>query len=56
MIRPNVSLISVGRNFYGHPSEEILQRLEQVGSYVENTLESGALRVESDGEVYFLCP
>lgn len=54
VIRPNVSLISVGKNFYGHPSEEILQRLEKIGSHVENTLESGALRIESDGEVYFL--
>ena len=56
MIRPNVSLISVGRNFYGHPSEEIIKRLEAVGSYVENTLERGAIQGESDGEVYFLCP
>ena len=53
-ISPNVSLISVGRNFYGHPTKEILERLENVGSHVETTLDSGALMLESDGQKYSL--
>lgn len=53
-IRPNVSLISVGRNYYGHPSEEILERLSTVGSQVWNTLDSGAILLESDGTIYTL--
>lgn len=53
-IQPNVSLISVGRNFYGHPSDEILERLQKVGSYVETTLDSGAIMLESDGEKYWI--
>ena len=51
-IRPNVSLISVGRNFYGHPSDEILGRLKNCGSSVWTTLEHGALMLESDGKEY----
>lgn len=51
-IQPNVSLISVGRNYYGHPSEEILKRLELCGSSIWTTLESGAIMLESDGKIY----
>ena len=51
-ILPNVSLISVGRNYYGHPSTEILDRISNVGSQVWNTLDSGAIMLESDGKKY----
>ena len=51
-IQPNVSLISVGRNFYGHPSPEILGRLNECGSSVWTTLEFGAIMLKSDGETY----
>ena len=51
-IQPNVSLISVGRNFYGHPTDEILERLDNIGSQVWTTLDSGAIMLESDGEGY----
>ncbi len=55
MIRPQLGLISAGKNNrYGHPSEELLERLEIVGSQVETTIEGGALMLESDGERYTL--
>jgi competence protein ComEC len=47
-------LISVGRNNYGHPSKEILERLWKAGSRVETTLERGALQIESDGDTFSL--
>ncbi len=53
-ISPQLSLISVGKNNYGHPSEEILERLNTIGSQVETTLESGAIIVQSDGETFTL--
>ena len=53
-ILPNVSLISVGKNYYGHPTDEILKRLQAVGSSVWTTLDSGALMIESDGEKYWI--
>jgi competence protein ComEC len=54
MIDPELSLISVGRNNYGHPSKEILERLWKAGSRVETTLERGALQIESDGDTFSL--
>lgn len=54
VLRPQLSLISVGNNNYGHPSEEILQRLKTAGSRVLTTLDSGALMLESDGKTFSL--
>ena len=54
VIRPQLSLISVGKNTYGHPSKEILIRLENIGSQVETTLDGGALMLESDGNSFVL--
>ena len=54
VLRPKLSLISVGKNNYGHPNEELLQRLNNVGSRVYTTLEGGALMIRSDGRNYSL--
>lgn len=54
VLRPNLSLISVGKNNYGHPSEELLKRLKAVNGYVRTTLESGAIRLRSDGISYYM--
>ncbi len=53
-IRPQLGLISVGRNFYGHPTEELLERLNAVSCQVETTIDSGALMLESDGHSFTL--
>ena len=42
---PELVLISVGRNRYGHPSAEVLARLEAAGVPVLATLNHGALRL-----------
>lgn len=47
MIQPEVTVISCGRNnSYGHPHEETLDRLEEVGSVILTTPEHGAIYVE----------
>ena len=46
---PEIALISVGSNTYGHPSSDTLDRLNQAGSYIHVTKESGALVVETNG-------
>lgn len=51
---PQLSLISVGKNNYGHPAEELLKRLRRIGSSIETTLDSGALMVESTGDAFTL--
>ena len=49
--RPIVSIVSCGReNPYGHPSPELLQRLEAAGSVVYKTMENGAVTVASEGK------
>lgn len=54
VLRPKLSLISVGKNNYGHPSEELMQRLSNIGSRVYSTLDGGALMLTSDGRTYSL--
>ena len=53
-IQPALGLVSVGRNYYGHPSDEILERLSKINCQVYTTLERGALMLESDGERFFM--
>ncbi len=46
VVRPVISVISCGRdNRYGHPHEELLERLEDCGTAVYRTPESGAVSV-----------
>ncbi len=49
-VQPRVSVISVGRNNYGHPSAETLERLNECGSLVYRTDENGAVIVTTNGE------
>ncbi|MBR4958780.1 MAG: DNA internalization-related competence protein ComEC/Rec2, partial [Phascolarctobacterium sp.] len=48
-VRPKVAVISVGAgNSYGHPHEETLGRLAQVGAKVLRTDELGAIKLIFD--------
>lgn len=48
---PQLTLISCGKdNSYGHPHEETLERLKNMGSQVLVTVEQGAITVQSDGK------
>lgn len=49
-VKPRISVIPVGRNNYGHPSEETLKRLEGIGSLIYRTDEAGAVTVLTDGK------
>ncbi|WP_337872826.1 DNA internalization-related competence protein ComEC/Rec2 [Ignavibacterium sp.] len=50
-ISPRISLISAGiKNKFGHPSEIVLKRLEQINSQILRTDLSGAVLLQSDGE------
>lgn len=47
MIKPELAVISVGeKNRYGHPTNEVLDRLKQVGAQVERTDTAGAIVLE----------
>lgn len=49
-VSPDIAVLSAGRkNRYGHPSSEVLKRLEAVGGKTYCTIEGGAIMVETDG-------
>ena len=49
-IRPKVSVIEVGKNSYGHPTPEVLNRLADIGAQIFRTDRDGLLKFElSDG-------
>lgn len=51
IVKPEYSLISCGKNNrYGHPHEELLERLDGIGSEVILTYESGAITIKTDGK------
>lgn len=55
--RPEAAIISVGRdNDYGHPTEEVLSRLEAVGAAVYRTDLMGNLEIKSTGTGFEILP
>lgn len=50
-VQPELSLISCSStNRYGHPGEETLERLMEVGSRILITKDRGAIRIRTDGK------
>ncbi|MDD3339103.1 MAG: DNA internalization-related competence protein ComEC/Rec2 [Lachnospiraceae bacterium] len=53
LVKPEVSVISCGENNrYGHPHEELIQRLEFCGTKIYRTDQAGAITCETDGETW----
>lgn len=53
-VSPDISIISVGKNSFGHPSEEALKRLEESSKLVFRTDKSGAIAIKSDGNKIYI--
>lgn len=49
-VKPAVAVISVGKNNYGHPTKEVLERLKDAGARIWRTDESGDVEIVSDGQ------
>ncbi|MHB1484804.1 MAG: DNA internalization-related competence protein ComEC/Rec2 [Saccharofermentanales bacterium] len=47
-VSPRISIISVGKNFYGHPSPKVIDRLSGAGSKIYRTDLNGAIILEID--------
>ncbi len=45
-VRPELAIISVGKNFYGHPAKETLQRLILAGAKIRRTDYEGDIQLE----------
>jgi competence protein ComEC len=53
--RPQIALISAGRgNTFGHPTEEVIGRLESIGARIYRTDRHGQITVESDCQGAFV--
>jgi competence protein ComEC len=51
IVQPEISIISCGEdNSYGHPHEELIERLYRVGSEIKITYEYGAITIRTDGK------
>jgi len=49
-VKPKFAVIEVGKNSYGHPTPETLQRLEKFGIQILRTDINGTIEFVSDGE------
>jgi competence protein ComEC len=53
--RPQIALISAGRgNTFGHPTPEVIQRLESIGTQIYRTDRHGQITLESDCKSVFV--
>lgn len=53
--KPQLSVISVGKNNrYGHPAQKALEMLQDVGTHVLRTDQSGTIEVVSDGNDWWV--
>ena len=55
-IHPKTAVISVGKNSYGHPSNEAIGLLSSVGANVFRTDKNGDVEVVSDGKGFVVNP
>jgi competence protein ComEC len=49
-LRPEVAVIEVGENSYGHPDPDTLRALERTVPYVRRTDRDGTVRLVIDGD------
>jgi len=50
IVKPEIAVISVGKNSFGHPTKEVLGLLGEVGVEVLRTDEKGMIEILSDGK------
>ncbi len=48
--QPDLAVISVGKNRFGHPTEEVLARLASTGAKILRTDQNGEIEIISDGQ------
>lgn len=48
IVRPEYSVVPVGKNSYGHPNQDVLSRLASIGSQIFRTDQDGTIKFEID--------
>lgn len=54
IVKPVLAVISVGKNHFGHPTKEVLDRLQQIGAKILRTDQAGEIVVVSDGKTWYV--
>ncbi|MCP6720361.1 MAG: MBL fold metallo-hydrolase [Patescibacteria group bacterium] len=49
-VKPKVAVIEVGRNSYGHPTRQVLDRLQDIGASIYRTDQDGTVQLVIDGK------
>ncbi|WP_066636418.1 DNA internalization-related competence protein ComEC/Rec2 [Desulfolucanica intricata] len=49
-VKPEIAVISVGRNNFGHPAVETLENLKSVGAVIYRTDQNGAVIIKTNGK------
>lgn len=55
-VKPDISIVSVGNNNFGHPAQETVKRLEAHSGKVYRTDEAGAVTITTDGKTLKVKP
>ncbi|HUV43175.1 MAG TPA: ComEC/Rec2 family competence protein [Patescibacteria group bacterium] len=50
---PELAIVSVGKNSFGHPTSEVIERLSQAGVKLLRTDQEGEIEVVSNGETWY---
>lgn len=53
-VNPNIAVITVGKNHFGHPSQKIIERLEDKNIQIYQTDEDGTVIVRTNGQEYWI--
>ncbi len=54
-VKPTIAVVSVGENnLYGHPANDTLTRLQNVGAKIYRTDKNGAVMIDTDGSKIFV--
>ncbi len=53
-VKPDLAVISVGKNSYGHPASETIQLLQTMGTEIKRTDTDGDIEVISDGKTWWV--
>lgn len=53
-IKPELAVIEVGKNWFGHPTKEVLDRLSEVGAKTLRTDQDGSVKVISTGQNWWV--
>ena len=53
-VDPRIAIITVGKNHFGHPSQKIIERLEDENIQIYRTDEDGTIIIRTNGQEYWI--